>query len=100
MSSQQAFLYALVKKIPKGKVTTYGYLAKAAGLATPRIVGWWLHRNPDPKHIPCHRVVFADGRVTEGYAFGGAEMQRKLLEKEGVSFIGKRVDLQKHLQHL
>lgn len=98
MSSQQDFLYELVKKIPEGKVTTYGQLAKAVGLATPRIVGWWLHRNPDPQHIPCHRVVFSDGRVTDGFAFGGAEAQRKLLEEEGISFSSGKVDLKKHLQ--
>jgi len=96
MTSQQKTLYDLVTRIPKGKVMTYGQLANAAGLATPRIVGWWLHKNPDPTTIPCHRVVFADGRVTEGFAFGGAQAQRQLLEQEGVVFVNGKVDLTKY----
>ncbi len=78
-------IYEEVKKIPKGKVSTYGEIAKKAG-TTPRVVGFALHGNPDPKNIPCHRVVFKDGRLSPGYVFGGIGKQKELLEKEGLVF--------------
>ena len=51
-----------------------------------RQVGWALHVNPDPKNIPCYRVVNKQGKVSESFAFGGANVQRALLESEGVIF--------------
>lgn len=92
-----ARVYEIVATIPKGFVTTYGEIAKVTGLKTPRQVGWILHRNEDPQHVPCHRVVFADGSVSGNYAFGGAEAQRKWLESEGVTFRGQRVDMKECL---
>lgn len=87
----------LVKKVPSGKVTTYGRLAGYLGTKDARKVGWALHGNSDPA-TPCHRVVNKDGRVAPNYAFGGeGEQKRKLLE-EGVVFLNKtRVDLSKSL---
>lgn len=78
-------IYDEVRKIPKGKVATYGEIAGKAG-TTPRIVGFALHGNPDPKNIPCHRVVFKDGSLSPGYVFGGIGKQKELLRKEGVLF--------------
>jgi methylated-DNA-protein-cysteine methyltransferase related protein len=78
-------VYMLVAKIPKGKVLTYGKIAKILGLKTPRQVGWILHRNEDPQNVPCHRVIFSDGSVSGNYAFGGAEAQLKWLLSEGVA---------------
>ena len=87
-------IYDVVRKIPKGKVMTYKQVSILANVATPRVVGFALHVNADPEHIPCHRVVFADGRLTPGYAFGGEEIQREKLKSEGVIFNEKnRVDL-------
>lgn len=80
-------VYEVVKKIPVGKVMTYKQVSIAADVATPRVVGFALHVNPDAKNIPCHRVVFADGRLTPGYAFGGENAQREKLKKEGVKFL-------------
>ena len=58
-------------------------------------MGFALHRNPEPGVIPCHRVVFRDGSICSGYAFGGPEVQRRLLEAEGVSFLADgRVDME------
>lgn len=85
MSNVFERIYNEVKKIPKGKVATYGEIAKRVG-TTPRVVGFALHRNPDPKTIPCHRVVFKGGRLSPGYAFGGIEKQKKKLESEGIVF--------------
>lgn len=82
----------LVKKIPKGKVTTYGALAKIVGV-DPRIVGYALHSNKNPKQIPCHRVIKSDGSLAQGYAFGGSHIQKKLLKKEGIEFKKEKVEL-------
>ena len=80
-------VYAYLKTIPKGKVTTYGRIAECLGnKKLARTVGNILHDNPDPSRYPCHRVVNSKGRVAENYAFGGAEAQRKRLENEGVVF--------------
>lgn len=78
-------VYALVRKIPKGKVTTYGTIGKKLGMS-PRTVGQALHANPYEGDVPCHRVVNRDGRIAPNFAFGGKDIQRKLLEAEGVEF--------------
>ena len=78
-------VYTLVRKIPKGKVTTYGEIARVLHMS-PRFVGTALHHNPDANLTPCHRVVNRDGRVAPHFAFGGQDIQRKLLESEGVEF--------------
>lgn len=80
-------IYEIVKKIPTGRVMTYGEVARLANVATPRVVGFALHVNKDPLHIPCHRVIFADGSLSKGYLFGGEGEQRKKLEEEGVHFL-------------
>lgn len=76
-------VYKIVKKIPRGKTTTYGKIAKQLNIS-PRLVGRILHLNPDPKNIPCHRVVDRNGNVAANYAFGGARKQKELLIREGV----------------
>ncbi len=73
-------VYEIVKQIPRGKVTTYGAVAKLAGSPrASRQVGWALHNNPQPGIIPCHRVVFKDGSLTNGFAFGGRDVQKGML---------------------
>lgn len=80
-------VYEMVKQVPEGMVATYGQIAALVGEPRKaRYVGYALHSNPYPGIVPCHRVVFADGRICEGFAFGGAEVQRQLLEDEGVPF--------------
>jgi len=84
-------IYEVVKNIPEGKVATYGQVACLAGNPRwARVVGYALHVNPMPGVIPCHRVVNREGKVAPGFAFGGNEVQRKLLEAEG------RIDLKKY----
>ncbi len=83
-------VYNVVLTIPKGKVMTYGQVARMAGTKDARRVGQALHANRDPG-IPCHRVVFANGSLAPGYAFGGEEVQRRKLIAEGVKFIGGKV---------
>ena len=89
-------IYEVVRTIPAGRVMSYGRVATLAGNPRgARGVGFALHRTPEPGAIPCHRVVFRDGSVCTGYAFGGPEVQRRLLEAEGVTFLPDgRVDMQ------
>ena len=90
-------IYEQVKKIPAGKVATYGQIAMLAGNPRwSRVVGYALHNNPEPGVIPCHRVVKKDGSLTPAFAFGGENVQRDLLLGEGVVFIDEhRVDMDK-----
>ena len=83
-------VYDLLLKIPAGKVSTYGDLARALGNpSASRAIGRILGENPNPIKVPCHRVVMSNGRIG-GYAYGTAK-KRQLLEKEGVSFINGTV---------
>lgn len=92
-------IHDIVARIPTGKVSTYGIIAKKAGVKNPRVVGFALHANEDPIAIPCHRVVNRFGRLAPGYAFGGPDKQKKRLEKEGVTVTDNRVDLDRFLWH-
>jgi methylated-DNA-protein-cysteine methyltransferase related protein len=83
-------VYEVVRKIPKGQVMTYGQVGKAIGTRDARRVGQALHANKD-SGVPCHRVVFADGGLAPGYAFGGPKEQKKRLVSEGVEFSGDKV---------
>ncbi len=80
-------VYEVVKKVPYGKVITYGQIAKILGNAKmARQVGWALHVNPSPEEIPCYRVVNKRGEVSKAFAFGGESVQRAKLEAEGIIF--------------
>jgi methylated-DNA-protein-cysteine methyltransferase-like protein len=81
-------VYWLVKKIPAGRVTTYGELAKVLGTRDARRVGQALHANRDAA-VPCHRVVNRDGGLAVSFAFGGQQGQKRRLEEEGIEFRGK-----------
>ncbi|MCR5106809.1 MAG: methylated-DNA--[protein]-cysteine S-methyltransferase [Lachnospiraceae bacterium] len=87
-------IYEAVKRIPCGNVATYAQVAEAAGdRKMARAVGNALHRNPDPEHIPCYRVVNSKGELAGEFAFGGAGVQAGLLEKEGIEVKDGKVDL-------
>ncbi len=88
----------IVSKIPRGKVASYGQIADRynqnnTGIISPKIVGFAMHANKDPKNVPCHRVVMKDGSLSRGYAFGSEEVQRKILQSEAVEFVNKKVDI-------
>lgn len=92
-----ASVYEVLRTVPRGRVVTYGQIARAIG--APRMarqVGYALHVNPKPGIIPCHRVVNREGRLSGAFAFGGLQAQQKLLEAEGVEVIGGAVDLDKY----
>ncbi|NYZ80084.1 MGMT family protein [Candidatus Micrarchaeota archaeon] len=82
-------VYELLKKVPKGKVVSYGELARAAN-TSPRAVGKLMNVNPYAPTVPCHRVVNKDGRIG-GFA-SGVENKIALLKKEGVPVVGGRID--------
>lgn len=80
-------VYDVVATIPRGKVMTYGQIARRlGGFPTGRSVGYAMAAAPAERKLPCHRVVNAKGEMAPGLVFGGAEAQRRLLEKEGVPF--------------
>lgn len=88
-------VYGVLKKIPKGKVTTYGAIAKQLK-TTPRVVGFALNKNPNPIVAPCHRVVGHNGHLV-GYA-SGLDKKRELLKNEGVEFNDEmHINLEKSL---
>ena len=92
-------VYEAVQLIPRGKVATYGQIARMIGAPrSSRAVGYALHANPRPGVIPCHRVVNREGRLAPAFAFGGPEIQAQLLESEGVEVSEDfTVDLEKYL---
>ena len=81
--------YEVVKQIPEGRVATYGQIARMLGEPRrARYVGYAMHSSPGMAGgVPCHRVVFKDGMLAPGFAFGGPGAQRALLEAEGVGFL-------------
>lgn len=93
MKNRYQDIYNLVMKIPVGKVATYGQISDKLKLNSPRLVGYALHHNPDPKTIPCHRVVNSKGMVAKNFAFGGATSQKELLEEEGIVLHKNKINL-------
>lgn len=87
-------VYSLLRKVPAGKVATYGQLASLAGSpGAARAVGMCMKQNPDAPRTPCHRVVASNGKLT-GYSAGdGVPTKKLMLTKEGVRFKGEYVDL-------
>lgn len=89
-------VYGAVRKVPPGKVATYGQIARFLGTRDARRIGHALHANKDSK-TPCHRVVNKDGKLALNFAFGGAAKQRRRLLAEGVKFKDEmHVKLEKH----
>jgi methylated-DNA-protein-cysteine methyltransferase related protein len=93
-------VYAIVRRVPRGRVITYGAIASVLGdPRQARQVGWAMAATPaDKPKIPAHRVINARGELSGGPAFGGYEVQRRMLEAEGVVFEADgRVDLERYL---
>jgi len=91
-------IYAVVRRIPRGRVTTYGTVARLAGLpGQARQVGYALSALRDGTSVPWHRVINAQGRLSLERAASGAGLtQRMRLEREGVVFEGSRVSLTRY----
>jgi len=89
---KHARIFAVVRRIPRGKVATYGQIARLSGMpGHARLVGYALHQCPPG--LPWHRVINVRGEISLSEADGQAEFQRVLLEAEGVVFRGGRVNL-------
>ena len=88
-------VYQVTREIPKGKVATYGQIAKVLGTRDARRVGQALHANKNLK-TPCHRVVNKQGQLAINFGWKGWQGQKQRLEKEGVKVVGKKVDLKKY----
>lgn len=90
-------IYEVVKRIPRGKVATYGQVAALAGNKRwARVVGYALHVNPSEKEIPCYRVVTKDGAVSKAFVFGGKNRQIELLKADGIEFKDDHVIMEKY----
>lgn len=91
-------VYAVVREIPYGKVTSYGAIAKALGMArSARMVGWAMNAAHDRHDVPAHRVVNRKGLLTGKHHFDGTNLMQQLLESEGVKVVDNQViDFEKH----
>lgn len=92
-------VYIVVAKIPSGKVATYGQISEIiGGHQNARVVGWAMKAAPAHLHLPCHRVVNKTGILAPSHVFGDVELQRTMLEAEGITFKEDgRIDVKKHL---
>jgi methylated-DNA-protein-cysteine methyltransferase related protein len=89
-------IYQGIRKIPPGKVATYGQIARMVGRCTARMVGYALAALPAGRGVPWHRVINAQGGISQRSQGDGKIRQRRLLEAEGVCFDPKgRVDLKR-----
>ena len=91
-------VYAVVRQIPEGKVTSYGAIAKALGTArSARMVGWAMNASHNIEDVPAHRVVNRIGMLSGKHHFGGTNLMQQLLENEGLKIINNQiVDFEKH----
>lgn len=92
-----ACVFAIVARIPEGRVTTYGRIARAIGQPrAARMVGWALHASHGHPGLPCHRVINRNGELTGRFHWGDPDLMRHLLEDEGIEFDAQeRVDLRR-----
>ena len=95
MKSFNERCYTILRKVPKGKITTYKTLAKALNSKAYRAVGNAMNKNPHAPKVPCHRVVKSDGFVG-GFA-SGTRNKIKMLKNEGVEVNNGKIDLNKYL---
>lgn len=87
-------VYEYLTTIPKGKVVTYKQVAESLGnKGMARVVGNILHKNPDEHKYPCYKVLNSKGELAEAFVFGGKEIQKQRLEKDGIKVVNNRVDL-------
>ncbi len=92
-----ARVYAIVEQIPRGKVTTYGAIAEVLGMkGSSRMVGQALSALPEDSGIPAQRVINRIGALSGAHHFGSYERMRAMLRREGVTFKGELVDMEKH----
>jgi len=85
-------VYAVVRQIPEGRVTTYGAIARAIGAArSARMVGYAMNASHDDDTVPAHRVVNRNGLLTGKFHFDGTNLMQQLLENEGIEVIDNKI---------
>lgn len=91
-------VYAIVRQIPYGKVTSYGAIAKALGTArSARMVGWAMNASHNLEDVPAHRVVNRSGLLSGKHHFEGTNLMQQLLESEGIKVVNNQIiDFEKH----
>ena len=97
MMKQKSFnerCYEILKKVPKGKVTTYKELARAINSKAYRAVGNAMNKNPHAPRVPCHRVISSNGSIG-GFATG-SKNKIKMLRAEGIKIKNNKIDLDKY----
>ena len=94
-------VYAVVRQIPYGKVTSYGAIAKVLGaVRSARMVGWAMNAAHGLDDVPAHRVVNRNGLLTGKYHFDGTNLMQQLLENEGIKVVNNQIiDFEKHFWH-
>lgn len=95
MKSFNEKCYAVLRKVPKGKVTTYKAVAKALNSRAYRAVGNAMNKNPYSPKVPCHRVIKSNGTVG-GFA-SGTKTKIKMLKTEGIQIKKGKIDIKKYL---
>ncbi len=100
MSNYLALVYAVARRIPRGRVTTYGAIADYLALGSARMVGWALHQSISMADVPAHRVVNRKGELTGRLHFPTPTLMQQLLENEGVTVVDNRVlNFEQHFWH-
>ena len=85
-------VYAVVRQIPYGKVTSYGAIAKVLGTArSARMVGWAMNSSHNLEDVPAHRVVNRNGLLTGKMHFDGTNLMQQLLENEGIVVVDNQI---------
>jgi len=90
--------YTVLRKVPKGNVTTYKEIARVLNSKAYCAVGSAMNKNPYAPQVPCHRVINSDGKV-DGF-FSGTTAKIKLLKSEGVEIVNNKIDLKKYFYKL
>ncbi|VVB82892.1 Methylated-DNA--protein-cysteine methyltransferase [uncultured archaeon] len=98
MNSFYESCYKVLKKVPKGKVTTYKEIARALGSKAYRAVGTAMNKNPYAPIVPCHRVINSNGELG-GFA-SGLKNKIKILKSEGIEIKNNKIDLNKYFYKL
>ena len=99
ISDTYKMIYEIVQQIPKGKVTSYGIIAKIIGSGfSARVVGYAMNKAHDLENVPAHRVVNRNGLLTGKHHFSPPELMNQLLEKEGIKILDDQVvNFKQHL---
>ncbi len=95
MNSFSEKCYEILRKVPKGKVTTYKEIAHALNTKAYRAVGNAMNKNPYAPEVPCHRVIKSNGEV--GGFESGTKEKIRMLKKEGIQIKNNKIDLKKYL---